>query len=206
MSKTKFDIDIDVKPTTKKNRYGQPLGIYNEDQGTFTSHPSGILVDGELPIDPETGLVPIDHKDLSERGYVKVDLLSNHAYSRFKSKRDILTLLEMEDHIPWTKLFDRSFCDTLPHLKGNHIHVLDLEPRSIEDLADLIALIRPGKIHLMQDYKRDKERTRKNLYRKPANGKVYLKKSHAIAYATMIAVIMLNHEYPLAFFGGSRAR
>lgn len=200
MKRLPFDIDIDVQSSFDKRSYGKPIPIYDEERKRITGHPSGVLIGDDTPdLDPVSGLVPIDYKELDDLGFVKVDLLSNTAYDSYHSKAEIYSLLEREDEIPWHKLRSKEYVDSLPHVRGNYLYVSELEPKSIEDLADLLALIRPGKSELIPRYIKEKEVVRKSLYKRPSNGQMFFKKSQAIAYATMVCLLMLKREPPKFF-------
>lgn len=62
----------------------------------------------------------------------------------------------------------------------------EIAPTSIEELADVLALIRPNKRSLISKYMRDKKAVREALYLKkdPSD----LRKSHAIPYAMLIVL------------------
>ena len=64
-----------------------------------------------------------------------------------------------------------------------------VKPRSIETLADAIALIRPGKVNLISIYLAQPEMVRKVLYTQ--SDQYSFKRSHAIAYA-MVIVLQLH--------------
>jgi DNA polymerase III alpha subunit len=71
----------------------------------------------------------------------------------------------------------------------NHFNVISqVKPKSVQELADCITLIRPGKKHLLPAYLKNRETTRKNsLYARTADGYSF-KKSHAISYAFTIVL------------------
>ena len=74
---------------------------------------------------------------------------------------------------------------------SKHGDVLNaVKPRSIEELADVLALIRPGKKQLLKLYMTQRESTRRILYAKDESGYSF-KKSHAIGYA-MVIVLQLH--------------
>ena len=184
----RFDVDIDLKPTTDKNQYGVPAIKYVVDKKQIVKHPSGhYMPEDNMPVDMMTGWATIDYKEAEERGFIKVDLLTNNALTVYNSKGELLESINKEPD--WTLLQDENTVKALPHI-GNHVEILqDLKPQSIEDLADVLALIRPAKIKFIDDYKKNKLTTRENLYRKPKTG-YYFKKSHAVAYAIMIVGVL----------------
>lgn len=192
-----FDCDIDVKSSTDKDSYGIRGMVYNEKAEKILPHPSAYYIE-EVPIDPATGLSAVDYEYGDEVGYLKIDLLTNTSYDSFHSKEDVITAMETTPD--WDLLRDEEFVKTLPHI-SNHFDIVNrVSPRSIEELADVLALIRPGKIHLLEQYVDNPERTRKNLYKRSTNDRVYFKKSHSISYACMIVCVM-NSKKQRSIFG-----
>jgi len=180
-----FDIDIDVAPKTDKTKYGVPAMIYNEDLKRVAAHPSGVYLE-PVPIDPLTNLAAFDYEYGNEKGFMKVDVLNNSVYSEFNSKADVLKCLEIEPD--WDYLKDENIVKSLPHIGKHYDLIKKIQPKSVEELADVLALIRPGKIDQIDNYIKDKAKVRKNLYKR--SGGMYFKKSHAISYAVMIVVIL----------------
>ena len=189
------DVDIDVKNTTTKSKYGVRAIIYDEDKQEIQVHPSGVYLDSDMPIDPETGYASIDYKDADERGFFKVDLLNVSVYDGFKSKKEVMEHLKEPD---WDRLNDPDFVSKLPHIGKYFDLVSRVQPKSIEALADVIALIRPGKKHLIEPYLKNPVQTRKMLYKRPGNNQYWFKKSHSIGYAHLIVVAM-NKRDPLSW-------
>lgn len=169
-----------------RTRYGVRAMVYNEDTYRVLPHPSGVYIEN-IPVDPETGLAAIDYKKGDELGLFKVDVLTNTVYDNFDSKEDVVANAEKEPN--WELLTDRNIVEQLPHIGKHYDDLQKIKPRCIEELADFLALIRPGKIHLFESYLENKERARRNLYNKPKTG-VYFKKSHAISYAIMIVSVL----------------
>lgn len=198
MSKSwKSDIDIDVSPNTKKEDYGVRAIIYDESSKSIKVHPSGFYCDSNIPIDKETGMSALDYKFAESLGYIKIDILTNNVYSRFKTKDEVKKSIETEPN--WNLLMDESFVNKLPHL-ANHFEIVEMvAPRSIIELADTLALIRPAKRHLIEKYIKNPKIVRTNLYRKPTNGKYYFKKSHAVSYAVMVVSMMNSLDVKGAF-------
>lgn len=181
-----FDIDIDTASSTDKSLYGIPAMIYNEEQERIAPHPSGVYLE-DVPIDHKTNLCSFDYKYGDDNGFMKVDVLHNSVYDVFTSKEEVLTASEGD--IDWSVLSDRSVVESLPHIAKHYDTIQKVKPKSVEDLADVLALIRPGKISLLDSYIKNKKQTRRNLYKRPATG-MYFKKSHAISYALMIKTLI----------------
>jgi len=188
MQKT-FDVDIDAV-SCDREKYGTRAMIHNEETMKIMPHPSGIYMD-EVLIDDESGLATFDYAWGEANGFQKVDILNNNSYKIFNSKQDVLIHKELD--IDWSCLEDRELVETLPHISKHYETVNRVKPQSVEDLADVLALIRPGKIHLLDDYINNKNRVRKNLYKRPSSG-MYFKKSHAIGYAMMIRCVISKKQ------------
>jgi hypothetical protein len=62
-----------------------------------------------------------------------------------------------------------------------------MQPTSIEQLAAVLAMIRPAKRHLIG---KDWQTVMKEVWTKPETNDYYFKKSHATAYAAAIVVQM----------------
>lgn len=178
-----FDVDIDMPSKTDKSVYGTRAMIHAND--TVQPHPSGYYID-EVPIDPVTGLCAFDNEYGDKNGWQKIDLLSNTSYDMFGSKEEIIRCMNLEPQ--WNLLLDEKFLSSLPHIANHHDIIDKVRPKSVEDLADVLALIRPGKYHLIDRYIVNKEKVRKHLYLR--TNKHYFKKSHAISYAMMIVCVM----------------
>jgi len=62
-----------------------------------------------------------------------------------------------------------------------------MQPRSVEQLAAVLAMIRPAKRHLVgQPW----DKVMKDVWMKPTNDDYYFKKAHAVAYAVSVVVHM----------------
>lgn len=182
-----FDIDIDVASNTNKEQFGVRALVVKNDQ--LVPHPCGYYIQDEgVPVDPHTGLCAVDYQTMEEKEFHKIDLLSNRVYDVFSSKEEVLEKMNQEPD--WDKFLDEQYVQKLPHIKDHFDVVKEVQPRSIDGLADVVSLIRPGKIHLFEAYLENPEKTRKNLYREPPNKKPYFKKSHAYAYAYMIVAYL----------------
>ena len=182
-----FDVDIDVNSAVDRNQYGVRAMIYNKETERVLPHPSGVYLE-PVPVDELTGGCAFDYEYGDQNGYMKIDMLTNKTYDLFNSKQHLLDALDAEPD--WIRLLDEDFVSKLPHI-GQHMDVVrKIRPKSIEELADLVALIRPAKIQYIQSYMTNRTSVRRRLYLKPTDGSAYFKKSHAIAYALMIVAVM----------------
>lgn len=187
MKTANWDIDIDVNSGVDRNIFGTRAMIYNEEQETINPHPSGVYLD-PIPVDDMTGNAAFDHKEKKTQNYIKVDILTNTSYDKFTSKNEVIMMSEKEPN--WDLLKDIKTVRKLPHIANHFDLIEELDIQSVDDLADALALIRPGKSHLLETYKENKRSVRRQLYIRPSNGQPYFKKSHAYSYAVMIVTLL----------------
>ncbi len=178
------DVDIDFydRDNTLKLFKHTPATIIKNDK--TEKHKTGIYFHA-VPEHPVTGHATIDYKKAEERGYFKIDCLNVSIYKDVKSEQELVELMIQEPD--WDMLKDAKVVDQLFHLNGHFNIVSKLEPRTIEQLAAVLAIIRPAKRQLM--YK-DWVDIMKEVWIKPTDGSYFFKKSHAVAYAQAIVVQM----------------
>lgn len=147
-------------------------------------HATGIHIT-EIPYDPVNDMAAIDYTEAEKRGYFKLDLLNVHVYNQVRDENHLLELMRDPD---WRKLSDPFFVEKLIHI-GNHYQTLTKmhEPvNSIPRLAMFLALIRPGKKHLIG---LPWNEIAKSIWDRDNAGYTF-KKSHAVAYAHLVVVHM----------------
>jgi DNA polymerase III alpha subunit len=147
-------------------------------------HNTGIYVT-EIPVNPVDNLATIDYKTAETRGYFKLDFLNVSIYKDIKNEEHLLSLMNREPM--WELLEHQDFTDRVFHLNRHHNILKQLKPSSIEQLAAVLAIIRPAKRHLL-DYTWDQ--ISKEVWTKPENGDYYFKKAHAVSYAMAVVVHM----------------
>lgn len=178
------DIDIDFKTSFNPTNFFPWVRATIVKDDMLQPHPCGYHPQN-ISKDIVTGLSAIPYKDAETLGYSKIDFLHLNIYNNFKSREEIETLLEKEPD--WGLLLIPDEQKKLFQL-ANHGDILtELKPRSIEELADVLALIRPGKRQYVKLYKSQKLATQKVLYSKDTDGFSF-KKSHSIAYAHVIVL------------------
>jgi DNA polymerase III alpha subunit len=178
------DIDIDFADRAKALEHFKHVGAAIKEDSTFKKHNTGIYCTS-VPYNPFTGLSTIDYKEAENRGYFKIDFLNVSVYEKVKSREHLKQLMETEPL--WDLLEQQDFADLLFHVNGHSGLMKQMKPRSIEELAMCIALIRPAKRHLIGKTWTEIGQT---IWTKPENGEYYFKKAHAIAYAHVIVVQM----------------
>jgi DNA polymerase III alpha subunit len=142
----------------------------------------------QVPTDPLTGLASLDYDDAEKRGYFKVDFLNVGIYKDIKSEEEIVNLLKIEPL--WDLLEQKEFCDLIFHVNGYHDLIARLKPRSIEQLAMFLAILRPGKKHLVPTCETKGWDSIKDEIWEKTDDSYSFKKSHAVAYAHAIVVQM----------------
>lgn len=178
-----MDVDIDF-PTTTDVLDFLPNWVKASvvKGGVLTPHPCGVYPQA-IPKDRLTGTAAIPYAEAEKLGYDKLDFLHLQVYDIFESREEIKALVNLEPN--WDLLMIPSVVENLFQLSRHFETISKIKPKSIEELADVIALIRPGKRHLLDFYLRDRDNARKLLYLKDENGFAF-KKSHAIAYSLVI--------------------
>ena len=178
------DIDIDFGDRDKLLSLIKHTSAAMRNVKPMRKHNTGVYVT-DIPYDPINDMAAIDYVDAEKRGYFKLDLLNVHVYESVKSEEHLVTLMKQPD---WTKLKDPAFVEKLIHL-NNQFYNLQKMPEpvdSIPRLAMFLAIIRPGKKHLIGETWKEVAKT---VWDKGTDGYVF-KKAHAIAYAHLVVVHM----------------
>jgi DNA polymerase III alpha subunit len=147
-------------------------------------HNSGVYFT-EIPYDPTTNRSTIDYKQAENRGYFKIDFLNVNIYQQVTDEDHLYKLINTEPM--WELLDYAEFVDKVFHISG-HADILSvMKPRSLTELAAVLAMIRPAKRHLVG---KDWQSVMKEIWTKPTTDEYYFKKSHAISYAMAVIVHM----------------
>ena len=147
-------------------------------------HNTGVYVT-PIPHNPVDNIATIDHKTADERGYFKLDFLNVSIYKDVRNENHLLELMEREPI--WELLEHQDFVDQVFHLSGHSAILKKLKPTNVEELAAVLAIIRPAKRHLVDE---PWETILSNVWTKPEDGSYYFKKAHAVSYAVAVVVHM----------------
>lgn len=158
------------------------------DKDEIKKHNTGVYFQ-KIPVNPLTGLSSIDYETAENRGYFKIDLLNVNVYKDIKNEQHIDRLLSIEPL--WELLYEKDICDQLFHINGYHNLLLRLKPKSITELAMVLALIRPGKKHLTEKCEKEGFESIKDEIWLKTEDTYSFKKSHAVSYAHVI-ILQLN--------------
>lgn len=178
------DIDIDFGDREKILSLIRHVPASMRNVNPIRKHPTGVYIT-DIPYDPVNDMAAIDYDEAEKRGYFKLDLLNVHVYNQVKDEEHLTRLMQEPD---WSLLNSKEFVEKLIHL-GNQYDNLRKMPEpvnTIPRLAMFLAVIRPAKRHLIG---RTWKEVNETVWEKDHTGYSF-KKSHAIAYAHLVAVHM----------------
>jgi hypothetical protein len=186
-----MDIDIDVHSNFDPTKlFNKAVQASIKKDNHLVPHVCGYYFQ-DIPVDPVTGISAIPYDQAEQFGFQKIDFLHLSILSYFESKEQ---LREYANRPPnWDLLKSRKIVSCLFQIHKHFDVVNKIEPRSVMELADCVAIIRPGKIKLLNYYLKCKannniEIARDKLYKIDEKDKYSYKKGHAIAYALNICI------------------
>jgi hypothetical protein len=178
------DIDIDIADRNKLLRLIKHTPAMMSEDNKKRKHNTGVYFH-EVPEDPYTGLCTVDYKEAEDLGFFKLDILNVSIYNGIQTRSELDDLVSQEPM--WELLEHRDIVKQLFHLHSHYEVVDAMRPTSVEQLAAVLAMIRPAKRHLIG---KDWDTVFKTVWDKPSDGSYYFKKGHALAYALAIVVQM----------------
>jgi hypothetical protein len=179
-----MDIDIDFADRTKALQLFKHIVASRIDNDKLVKHNTGVYLH-EVPVDAITGLSAIAYQEAEEQQYFKIDFLNVGLYDGVRSEEHLVTLMGQEPL--WDLLEDDSFNSLLFHVNGHGEILRKMKPTTIEQLAAVLAMIRPAKRYLIG---KDWNTVLNEVWKKPESEEYFFKKSHATAYAVAITVQM----------------
>lgn len=153
--------------------------------GRLDKHNTGVYFHN-VPQDPVTGLCSVPYKQAEQRGFFKIDVLNVHVYEKVRNEAHLVALMNAEFN--WDLLEHAEFVSMLIHLHNQADLVARLKPHSIHDLAMTLALIRPGKTHLINKCIQQGFHSISDDIWRQTDDKFAFKKSHATGYAMLVKV------------------
>jgi hypothetical protein len=183
--KSTGDIDIDFADRNLALSVLEHIPASIAKENNLEKHNTGVYFHA-VPVDPLTHLCSWNYQEAEQHNCYKIDLLNVHVYEQIKSEEHLNKLIDHD--LDWTIFEYPDFVQNLIHI-GNHAKlVAELKPKSITDLAIILALIRPGKRHLIEPCKKYGF----NLVKDEiwiSNEEAYsFKSSHAHSYALLVKV------------------
>lgn len=183
MAKVTTDIDIDFADREQALAGLMHVRASRLDKDVLTRHPSGVYFQ-EIPLDPFSGCASVPFQEAGDLGYFKIDFLNNTLYQDVRDENHLRELVDREPE--WSLLEESHIVSMLAHIGEHYSVVRAIRPQSIDDLAVVLALIRPGKRHLL-----GQPRSEIDAQIWKASDEFTFKRAHAIAYAVSI-VVQLN--------------
>lgn len=177
------DIDIDVTSHFNPKNYFNCVNASIINNNQIKKHNVGVYLQN-IPVDPITKLAAIPYNVAGDYHYFKIDMLHLSVLDIFENKQQMRDLLKIEPD--WSILKYHDVVEKLFQL-SKHYEVIDrIRPKSILEIADCMAIIRPGKRKYLDKYCQDRHHVRKFIYMKESE--TDFKKSHAIAYAHIVVL------------------
>jgi hypothetical protein len=178
------DIDIDFADRNAALQHIIHIPASRVSGLEIKKHNTGVYCQ-DIPYDPVSGLASVDYRLAERLGYFKMDFLNLSVYQGVKDNAHLGRLMQAEP--VWEMLEDERVVNLLLHLEGNYNIVRKIQPKSLEELAIVVAIKLPTKRHLIDQ---PMFRIRNEIWLPNENGDFQLKKSHSFAYAQVIMVHM----------------
>ena len=178
------DIDIDFIDRDQTLKLFKHTVASRNDNGRLVKHNTGVYLH-EVPVDAVSGLCSVPYEQAEEQEFFKIDFLNVSIYKGVRDEAHLKQLMEIEPL--WDLLVQDEFVDLLFHLNGHGAILRKTCPTSVEELAAVLAMIRPAKRNLIGKFWPE---IMKEVWTKPKTDEYYFKKSHATAYAVAIVVQM----------------
>ena len=178
------DIDIDFIDRDQALKLFEHIPASRVDNGKLVKHNTGVYLH-EVPVDAVSGLCQVPYEQAEDEKYFKIDFLNVGIYKGVRNEDHLIQLMETEPL--WDLLLQDEFADLLFHLNGHGAILRKTCPTSVEELAAVLAMIRPAKRNLIG---KSWPEIMKEVWSKPKTDEYYFKKSHATAYAVAIVVQM----------------
>lgn len=178
------DIDIDFVNREHALSLFKHTRASRLENGKLVKHNTGVYFH-EVEIDPILNLSKIPYDQAEDQDYFKIDFLNVGFYNGVRNEAHLVLLMNQEPL--WDLLEQDDFSNLLFHVNGYGNVLRQMKPRSVEQLAAILAMIRPAKRHLTG---KDWNQVMKEIWTRPDGEEYYFKKSHAVAYAMAIVVQM----------------
>ena len=178
------DIDIDFVDRDHALKLFKHTVASRNDNGRLVKHNTGVYLH-EVPVDALSSLCSVPYEQAEEQEFFKIDFLNVGLYNGVRNEEHLKQLMETEPL--WDLLLQDDFNNLLFHVNGHGSILREMQPTSIEQLAAVLAMIRPAKRQLIG---KDWTTVMKEVWTKPETNDYYFKKSHATAYAAAIVVQM----------------
>lgn len=184
MGKKIPDVDIDFKDRDLALQDLLHIPASRVEKDDLKKHNVGVYFQS-IPTDPLTGLASIPYDVAEQRGYFKLDFLNLGVYKGIEDEAHLDRLVQQEPM--WEMLEDELIVSQLFHLSDHYDIVSAYKPRTIMQLAMVLALIRPGKRYLQG---LEWSLVEADIWSSTDNEDYTFKKAHAVSYAHVVVVQM----------------
>jgi len=178
------DIDIDFLDRDTALKLFKHTVASRVDNAKLVKHNTGVYLH-DVPVDAVSNLCAVPYEQAEEQSFFKIDFLNVGIYKGVRDEAHLNQLMETEPL--WDLLEQDDFSNLLFHVNGHGGILQQMKPTSVEQLAAILAMIRPAKRYLIG---KDWTTVMKEVWTKPENDEYFFKKSHATAYAVAITVQM----------------
>jgi hypothetical protein len=179
-----MDIDIDFLDRSKALALFKHIPASRLENGELTRHNTGVYFHA-MPVEPEKNISAIPYDKTDNSDIFKIDLLNVSIYKGVRNEQHLTELMNKQPL--WDLLEQDEFSNLLFHVNGHGEILRKMKPKSIEELAAILAMIRPAKRYLVG---KNWSIVNAEVWLKPDGNEYYFKKSHAMAYAHAIVVQM----------------
>jgi len=181
------DIDIDTGDRNSLLENLDHVPAMAHRNGKTVKHNTGVYFHS-VPTDPFAQWCSLSYEEAENQGCYKIDLLNNHIYSGVRSESHLNHLMETTPM--WNLLEHEEFVRELAHVNQHYELVRKLSPRSVLELAMVLAMIRPGKRHLVGKCEREGWKSiQPEVWEQDGTGYTF-KKAHAVSLSMSIVVQM----------------
>ena len=178
------DIDIDFVDRDQALKLFKHIRASRVDNNKLVKHNTGVYFH-EVPVNALENVCAIPYDQAEEQGYFKIDFLNVGIYKGVQNEEHLQQLMNTEPL--WDLLEQDDFVNLLFHINGHGSILREMKPKTVEQLAAILAMIRPAKRYLIG---KPWEEVMKEVWARPENDEYYFKKSHATAYAVAVVVQM----------------
>lgn len=178
------DIDIDFLDRDAALKQFTHIAASRLDNDKLLKHNTGVYLH-QVPVAAQENICAIPYEEAEHKGFFKIDFLNVGIYKGVKNEAHLIELMNKEPI--WELLEDDSFVSLLFHVNGHGGTLRQMKPKTIEQLAAILAMIRPAKRYLIGE---SWQKVLNEVWQKPENDEYYFKKSHATAYAVAVVVQM----------------
>jgi len=179
------DIDIDFIDRDQALKFFKTIPASRLENEKLIKHNTGVYFH-QVPVYAEENLCAVPYNEAEDKGFFKIDFLNVGIYKGVRDENHLEYLMNQEPL--WDLLEDDSFVNLLFHVNGHGGILRQMKPKTVEELAAILAMIRPAKRYLVGE---SWSRILNEVWQKPNNDEYYFKKSHATAYA-MAVVVQMN--------------